>query len=202
MTGYDSRDQQLLINRALDDLIKAISETVIVNSPKLIELGGWVSSAFENGGKLLLCGNGGSAADSQHIAAEFINRFRLERNPLPAIALTTDTSVITSISNDYGFNYVFSKQIEALASPKDVVIGISTSGNSQNIIFAMDTARIKGAKTVAFTGKGGGKMPAHADLVITVSSSDTPRIQEVHIFIGHLLCDIVEQEMFGGKRHG
>ena len=189
----------MLINQASGDLTRAISETINLSSSRLLELALWISSAFNNSGKLLICGNGGSAADSQHIAAEFINRFRLERNPLPAIALTTDTSVITAISNDYDFNHVFSKQVQALASPKDVVIGISTSGNSSNIISALDAARILGAKTAALTGKGGGKLNAHADLVISVSSSDTPRIQEMHIFIGHLLCDIVEQEMFGGK---
>jgi D-sedoheptulose 7-phosphate isomerase len=194
-----SADQQLLINRALNDLTKAASETIKLNSSRLLELALWVSSAFNNGGKLLICGNGGSAADSQHIAAEFMNRFRLERSPLPAIALTTDTSILTAISNDYDFNHVFSKQVEALAAPGDVVIGISTSGNSPNVIAALDAARIQGAKTAAFTGKGGGKLNAHADLVIPVSSSDTPRIQETHIFIGHLLCDIIEQEMFGEK---
>ncbi|MGQ9746084.1 MAG: D-sedoheptulose-7-phosphate isomerase [Dissulfurimicrobium sp.] len=187
------------MNRALNDLTKVISETINLNSSRLLELALWVSSAFNNGGKLLICGNGGSAADSQHIAAEFMNRFRLERSPLPAIALTTDTSILTAISNDYDFNHVFSKQVEALATPKDIVIGISTSGNSTNVIFALDAAKIQGAKTAAFTGKGGGKLNTHADLVISVSSSDTPRIQETHIFIGHLLCDIVEQEMFGKK---
>lgn len=194
-----STNHQLLIKQALDDLTKALSETINLNMSLLFELADWVSSAFNNEGKLLICGNGGSAADSQHIAAEFINRFRLERRPLPAIALTTDTSIITAISNDYDFNHIFSKQIEALATPKDVMIGISTSGNSQNVISALDAARAKGTKTAALTGKGGGKISTHADLIIPVASSDTPRIQETHIFIGHLLCDIVEQKLFGEK---
>lgn len=192
-------DHHSLIDKAVQDLVKACSDTAKSCYPRLSELAVWICAAFAGGGKLLLCGNGGSAADSQHIAAEFINRFRMERRPLPAIALTTDTSILTAISNDYNFDHVFSKQIEALATPKDVVIGISTSGNSQNVITALDAARSAGAKAVAFTGKSGGNTTGHADLVLSVNSEDTPRIQEVHIFLGHLLCDMVEQELFTKK---
>ena len=192
-------DYHSLIDKAVQDLAKVCSDTAKSCYPRLSELAVWICAAFEGGGKLLICGNGGSAADSQHIAAEFINRFRIERRPLPAIALTTDTSILTAISNDYDFGQVFSKQVEALATPKDVVIGISTSGNSQNVITALDVARGVGAKAVAFTGKSGGNTAGHADLVLSVESKDTPRIQEVHIFLGHLLCDMVEQELFGAR---
>jgi D-sedoheptulose 7-phosphate isomerase len=146
-----------------------------------------------------LCGNGGSAADCQHTAAEFVNRFRLERQPLPAIALTTDTSNITAIGNDYSFDEIFSKQVQALASAGDVVAGISTSGNSPNVIRAFEEARKVGAVTVCLTGAGGGRMKGMCHLELCVPSDDTPRIQEVHIFILHLVCDLVEQQLFGNR---
>jgi len=148
--------------------------------------------AVLTGNKILWCGNGGSAADSQHLAAEFVGRFRRERRGLPSVALTTDTSALTSISNDYGYERVFSRQVEALCSKGDVLVGISTSGNSPNVCLALKAARDLGAFTVAFTGKGGGAVTAIADAVLQIASDDTARIQEGHILCGHMLCDWVE----------
>lgn len=184
----------------LDDIRAQIQENIDI-AQRLIEesldiilgAGRKLRETFKKGNKLLLCGNGGSAADSQHIAAEFVNRFRKERNPLPAIALTTDTSIITSISNDYDYKYSFSKQVLAIGQKGDVLIGISTSGMAGNVIEAVKTARKKGIYTIGLTGSGGGKLKDAADLCIKVPSRDTPRIQEAHILIGHLLCDIVEK---------
>lgn len=151
-----------------------------------------ISQAYSNGSKLLLIGNGGSAADAQHIAAEFVGRFETETKGQPAIALTTDTSVITSIANDYGYDSVFSRQIEALANKGDVLIAITTSGNSPNIIRAVDAAHAAGIKVIGLTGKGGGALKAKVDLSITVPSDSVPRIQEIHIAIGHIICELVK----------
>ncbi len=148
-----------------------------------------------DGKKVIFAGNGGSAADSQHLAAEFVNRFKLERMPMAGLALTTDTSVITSIGNDYSFDDIFSKQIRALGQEGDVFLAISTSGNSKNIINALVVARDKGIKVIGLTGKGGGKMKGMVDTLIEVPSDETARIQEAHILIGHILCEIVEKRM-------
>ena len=149
---------------------------------------------LKNDGKILILGNGGSAADAQHIAAELVGRYKTERRGLPAIALTTDTSTITSISNDYGYENVFKRQIQALANEKDVVIGISTSGTSKNVINALRFANTLGCKVIGFSGKDGGDMNAICDVNIVVPSEDTPRIQEMHIFIGHTICHLIDQE--------
>ena len=148
--------------------------------------------AISEGKKVLWCGNGGSAADSQHMAAELMGRFRRERRGLPSIALTTDTSILTAIGNDYGYERVFERQIEALCVTGDVVVGISTSGNSRNVCAALEKARQIGAFTVAFTGEGGGDLAKIADVTLRVGSTDTARIQEGHILCGHMLCDWVE----------
>ena len=155
-----------------------------------------VVNAFKAGNKILLFGNGGSAADAQHIAAEFINRFLIERPPLPAIALTTDSSILTSISNDYGYVDSFSKQIKALGKEGDVAIGISTSGSAANVIKAVKVAREMGLKTVGLTGMDGGELARIVDHAIVVNSQVTPRIQEVHITIGHVLCEMVDRMLF------
>ncbi len=158
----------------------------------------WVlARAFEKGNKVLLFGNGGSAADAQHLAAEFVNRFLINRKPLPALALHTDTSVITSISNDFSFTDVFSKQIAALGVTGDVAWGISTSGNSGNVVRGLAVAREKGLVTIGFTGADGGAMKEFCDYLFTVSSDHTPRIQEIHILLGHIICEIVEEFLFG-----
>lgn len=152
--------------------------------------------AFTAGKKVLLCGNGGSAADAQHIAAEFVGRFYFDRPALPAEALTVNTSSLTAIGNDYSFDQIFSRQVEAFGAPGDVCIGISTSGNSRNIVEAFRAARRKGIITVALTGAGGGQMKAEADYCICIPSRETPRIQEHHILVGHLLCEMVERALF------
>jgi len=152
-----------------------------------------MSHAILDGHKILWCGNGGSAADSQHLAAELMGRFKCEREGLPSIAMTTDTSILTAIGNDYGFERVFQRQVEALCTKGDVVVGISTSGNSRNVCAALETAQKLGAFTVALTGKGGGTMADIADAVFRAASKDTARIQEAHILFGHMLCDWIEQ---------
>ena len=151
-----------------------------------------LTQALSAGNKILLCGNGGSAADAQHIAAELTGRYKTERRGLPAIALTTDTSALTAIGNDFGYEYVFSRQVEALAKPGDVLIGISTSGNSANVINALNIAKQTGCATLGLTGNSGGKMNELCDLNLVVPSNNTPRIQEMHILFGHILCQIID----------
>lgn len=149
--------------------------------------------SLKNGGKLLFLGNGGSAADCQHLAAEFIGRFKTERKPLPAIALTTDTSIITSIGNDFGYESIFERQMLALCSPNDIAIGISTSGNSKNIIRAIEVAQKKKAWTVGLLGNSGGELGQIVDLPIIIHSSETARVQEAHILVGHILCEFCDE---------
>ena len=148
--------------------------------------------SLKNGGKILIFGNGGSAADAQHIAAEMVGRYKVERKGLPAIALTTDTSALTSIGNDYGFNHVFDRQVEALANKGDVVIGISTGGSSGNVISALKLAKETGCKTIGFSGRDGGEMNTLCDINLVVPAEDTPRIQEMHIVIGHTICHLID----------
>jgi len=155
-----------------------------------------ITAALKAGNKILLFGNGGSAADAQHLAAEFVNRFLIERPPLPAIALSTDTSVLTSIGNDYSFAEVFAKQIRAIGHTGDVAWGITTSGASPNVVKALETAKKMGLVTVAFTGKDGGDAARIADYVLNVSSGNTPRIQEVHMTVGHVICEMVDLKLF------
>lgn len=162
--------------------------------PLISSVGELLQACIRNGGKILLCGNGGSAADSQHIAAEIVGRFQKERKGLPAIALTTDTSILTSVGNDYGYDYIFSRQVEALCTPKDVLIGLTTSGNSANVVRAIETANEIGAITIGLTGGTGGKLNALCTHNIVVPSSITARVQEAHIFIGHCLCEIIESD--------
>ena len=152
-----------------------------------------VVKAIAGGGKLLVMGNGGSAADAQHFAAELVGRFRRERAALPAVALTTDTSILTAVGNDYGFENIFRRQVEALARPGDVVCGISTSGRSPNVVQAMEAARSMGCRTLALLGGNGGQMIALADVALLVPSDQTPFIQEAHLTIIHILCDLIEQ---------
>ena len=160
--------------------------------PMISAVGIKMQECIKNGGKILIMGNGGSAADSQHIAAEIVGRFKKERKGMPAIALTTDTSIITSVGNDYGYDYIFARQIEALCRPEDLVIGITTSGNSANVVSAMQAAEEIGAVTIGLTGGSGGKLNAICDFNLIMPSSVTARIQEAHIFVGHSLCEILE----------
>lgn len=153
-------------------------------------------SCLRNGGKILLAGNGGSAADAQHIAAEFMSRFAFDRNSLPAIALTTDTSILTAVGNDYGFEKLFARQVQGHGNRGDVFIGYSTSGKSANILMAFREARAKGLTCIGLTGNLGGPMTGLCDILLEVPSSDTPKIQEGHLVLGHILCGIVERELF------
>lgn len=162
--------------------------------PLISEVGIQLQQCIARGGKVLLMGNGGSAADSQHIAAEIVGRFKKERKGLAAIALTTDTSILTSVGNDYGYDYIFARQIEALCRPEDLVIGITTSGNSRNVVSAIEAAKQVGAKTVGLTGGTGGKLRDLCDYNLIVPADVTARIQEAHIFIGHCLCEILESD--------
>ncbi|HPX61159.1 MAG TPA: D-sedoheptulose 7-phosphate isomerase [Deltaproteobacteria bacterium] len=166
-------------------------------TPQIDQLISRLIGAFRNGNKLLVMGNGGSAADAQHFAAEMVGRFKMERKALPAVALTTDTSILTAIGNDYGYELVFRRQVEALAVQGDVVFGISTSGNSANIKSAMELARSRGCYTVGLLGRDGGSLKGACDLALVVPSDDTPRIQEGHITIIHIVCDLVEKRLFG-----
>jgi len=169
------------IDRTINEMIPQIE----IASKMMIE-------TLKNGNKVLFCGNGGSAADAQHIAAELTGRYKTERRGLAGIALTTDTSALTAIANDYGYNRVFDRQVEALIREGDLIIGISTSGESLNIISALLLAKDMGAKTLGFSGRGGGKMNYVCDLNMVVPSNDTPRIQEMHILIGHIICQAVD----------
>jgi len=179
------RVKQAFLRDNLDTLINAIDAVV---------------AALQSGNKLLLFGNGGSAADAQHIAAEFVNRFRVERPPLAAIALTTDSSALTSIANDYDYTQVFAKQMQALGKPGDVAIAISTSGNSGNILAALAVCKQTNIRTIGLTGGGGGKMAKEVDYLLNVDASrDTARIQESHILICHVICELVDARLFPAK---
>lgn len=164
---------------------------------KIIRVGEVLTDLYKKGNKLLIAGNGGSAADAQHIAGELVSKFYFDRPALPAIALTTDTSIITAIGNDYGYEKLFSRQIEANGIKGDAFLGISTSGNSKNIIEGLKTAKEKGLITIGLTGESGGKMKNLCDYCICVPSNETPRIQEAHILIGHILCSVIEEAIFG-----
>ncbi len=190
-----------------DAIVKAFDESIRVkraflsdNLETLIEVVHAIVAAFKNGNKLMLFGNGGSAADAQHIAAEFTNRFRIERPPLPALALTTDTSALTAIGNDYGYSQVFVKQIQALGKTGDVALAISTSGNSANVLAAVEVCRGLKITTVGLTGGNGGKMVGEVDYLLCVSASrDTARIQETHILIDHVICELVDAALYPSK---
>ena len=163
----------------------------------IVEAAQVIINAYKAGKKVLLIGNGGSAADAQHIAGELIGRLKIERDAMPAIALTTNPSVLTALANDHGYDTVFSRQIEALASAGDVLIAITTSGTSPNVVAAIKTAKSRGITVIALTGSSGGKLNNLADLTIMVPSDNTQRIQEAHITVGHIICHLVEKELFG-----
>jgi D-sedoheptulose 7-phosphate isomerase len=186
-----------------DYIIKIFRESVQVkevfvneNLNRIVAVVGAVTAALNSGNKILLFGNGGSAADAQHLAAEFVNRFIIERPPLPAIALTTDTSVITSIGNDYDFSEIFSKQIRAIGQKGDIAWGMTTSGASMNVVKGLEVAKKIGMVTIGLTGRDGGDVAKIADYALNVSSTSTPRIQEVHITVGHVICEMVDFRLF------
>ena len=174
--------EKILNDIALLDIIEKAANEII--------------QSLKNGGKVLFCGNGGSAADAQHLAAELSGRFYYDRDPLPAEALHVNTSFLTAVANDYGYDVVYSRMVKGSGNKGDVLVGLSTSGNSINIIKAFETASQKGMKTIGFTGATGGNMKSVSDILINVPSEDTPRIQESHIMIGHIICEIVESKMF------
>jgi len=166
---------------------------------KIDEITRVIVNAYKENKKVVLFGNGGSAADAQHLAGELVGKFYLERKALASIALTTNTSELTAIANDYNFNRVFARQVEALVNPGDIVLGITTSGNSLNVIEGIKEAKLRGAVTIGFTGASGGKLKENVDYLLAVPSEDTPHIQESHIMIGHIICYLIEKELFGGR---
>lgn len=175
--------------------------TMLLDEPHLnqvAELAGRLVDSYRRGGKLIIMGNGGSAADAQHVAAEMVARFRRERPAWPAIALNTNSSTLTAIGNDYRYRDVYARQVEAFAGPHDIVIGISTSGNSENVVDALQAAKERGAWCLAMTGAGGGRAGQVADLCLAMPSNDTPRVQEAHITLLHIVCDLVEAALAGG----
>lgn len=174
--------QQVLQNEQLLAVIDQVTSTI--------------TAAFNNGNKVLFCGNGGSAADAQHLAAEFSGRFYKDRNPLPSEALHCNTSYLTAVANDYGYEYVYSRLLKGMGKKGDVIVGLSTSGNSKNIIEAYKVAKELGITIISFTGATGGQMKEYSDLLVNVPSNDTPRIQECHITIGHIVCQLVEEALF------
>ncbi len=185
-----------IINNILQESLKVKAEFIDKNMDRIIELSEKIARAFTSDRKLLLCGNGGSAADAQHLAAEFVNRFEMERPPLPAIALTTDTSILTCIGNDYSFDDVFTKQVKAIGLEGDILLAISTSGNSKNVISAARAARDMGIYVAGLAGCDGGKLKDASDLCLVVNSKVTARVQESHILAGHILCKLVDYILF------
>jgi len=181
-----------IINSELQDHLKTIRSMLSISEADIQIIAEMCIKTLKHGNKILLCGNGGSAADAQHIAAELTGRYKTERKGLAGIALTTDTSALTAIGNDYGYEYIFSRQIEAIAQKDDLIIGISTSGNSENILQAFNTAKELDCRTIGFSGKGGGKMNDYCDFNMVVPSDNTPRIQEMHILIGHIICQLID----------
>lgn len=185
------------VKKIIGDHLEVVAEIRENYTGDVVRLGAILAEAVRSGNTVFFMGNGGSAADSQHLAAEFVGRFQKERRGLPAVALTTDTSILTAVGNDYGFESVFSRQVEALARPGDVVVGLSTSGNSPNVVKALQAARELGAVTVGLTGRSGGKMADICDLCIRVPADVTARVQEAHALIGHIACHLVDEEAAG-----
>ena len=184
-----------VIKQRLADHLGVLQKLTASDLPaKLEKCAEYVDKALMEGHKVLFCGNGGSAADSQHLAAEFVGRFQKERKGLPAIALTVDTSILTAVANDYGYDIVFARQVQALGERGDVLVGISTSGNSKNVLLAIEEAKAKGITCIGMTAEGGGKMSEACDICLAVPSGVTARAQEMHILMGHILCELVDHE--------
>lgn len=182
------------INDMFDNSAKTITESKIL-SDKILDIVNTITKCLKSGNKVILFGNGGSAADAQHMAAEFIGRYLLERKSFPAIALTTDSSILTAIGNDYGFDKVFARQCEALAEKGDVIVAISTSGNSTNVIKGIESAKMKGGVIISLTGKSGGKLAKISDFLLNIPSEETPRIQEGQRVVIHIICELVEKNL-------
>jgi len=196
--AMNEQEKLELISKSAEDSRSALEDAGDRLAARICEAAAAIVETVRSGGRVLVCGNGGSAADSQHMAAELVGRFLLDRAPYAAVSLTTDTSVLTSLSNDYGFESVFERQVRALGGPGSALVAISTSGNSGNVLNAMSAAREMDMKVIALTGRGGGKMAEVADVLIDAASGETPRIQEVHGFAIHVICDLVEKELSGG----
>ncbi|HAK89294.1 MAG: phosphoheptose isomerase [Nitrospirae bacterium GWC2_46_6] len=188
------------ILKAFEDSISVKSKFVKENASLIADVSRMIADAFNDGKKLIIFGNGGSACDASHIAAEFVNRFKKDRPGLPAIALNTDMAVLTSIANDYDYAEIFARQVKTLGEQGDIAIAISTSGGSKNILKAVDAAKKKGLKTIAFTGTKGDKFASKSDYAFVVPTDDTPRIQETHITLGHVLCQMIEEILFEAPR--
>ncbi len=178
--------QQIITNKVLIDTLQKVSDTIV--------------ACYKNGGKVLFCGNGGSAADAQHLAAELSGRFYFDRPPLEAEALHVNSSYVTAVANDYSYNNIYSRYVSGVGKAGDVIIGLSTSGNSENIVRALKVAKNKNMVTIGMTGKSGGAMKGLSDYLLNVPSTDTPRIQESHIMLGHIFCEIVEEQLFGNDK--
>ena len=190
-----ARTMDKIIQQRLSDHLEVLQKLMASDLPKKLEkCAEIVEKALKEGHKVLFCGNGGSAADSQHLAAEFVGRFQKERKGLPAIALTVDTSILTAVANDYGYDTVFARQVQALGEAGDVLIGISTSGNSRNVLLAVEEAKTKGISCIGMTAEGGGKMAEECDICLAVPAKVTARAQEMHILMGHILCELVDHE--------
>lgn len=184
-----------IIEQRLADHLEVLQKLMDSDLPEKLETcAKYVEKALAEGHKVLFCGNGGSAADSQHLAAEFVGRFQKERKGLSAIALTVDTSILTAVANDYGYDTVFARQVQALGEPGDVLVGISTSGNSKNVLLAIEEAKAKGITCIGMTAEGGGKMASACDICLAVPAKVTARAQEMHILMGHILCELVDHE--------
>ena len=193
------KSKQNIISDYIEQSIQTKKTVSISRTEVIVQIADEIISAYRKGNKILWFGNGGSAADAQHLACELVSRFCIDRKALASIALTTNTSELTAIANDYDFDQVFARQVEALVNSGDVVIGITTSGNSPNVIEGINEAKRLGAITVGFTGATGGKLKGVVDILLTVPSEETPHIQEAHITVGHLVCYIVENELFGDE---
>jgi len=186
---------QTIITKSIDGHKDAL-DLLSAQKPTIVKIATLCITALKNGGKIVFMGNGGSAADAQHLAAELVGRFKKNRKALPALAFNVNTSILTAIGNDYGYDDVFSRQVEGLVTNKDVVFGISTSGNSKNVVNAVKAAKAIGAKTVGFLGQDGGTLKALVDIDFTIASKDTPRVQEMHILAGHIICEAIETTLY------
>ena len=184
-----------LIGKAIDEHARALAAVKAGLLPAITQTAQCLIDCIDAGHTLFWCGNGGSAADSQHIAAELVGRFERERRAIASVALTTDTSILTSVGNDYGFDRVFQRQVQALVRPGDVLVGLSTSGNSPNVLLAVEQANVQGATTIGLLGRDGGKLKQACRMAIVVPAENTARIQEMHILIGHIICDVIERHV-------
>lgn len=185
---------QLIIQSSIDLKTKVLTDPILIET--LSKIVDQIITCYRNDGKVLFCGNGGSAADAQHLAAELSGRFYFDRKPLNSEALHVNSSFVTAVANDYGYDVIYSRMVEASGKKGDILVGLTTSGNSANILKAFDMARSLGMKTVGFTGESGGKLKEKCDFLLNIPSNDTPRIQEVHILLGHIICQLVEEKLF------